>query len=397
MIDITTLFVALVLAGMLIAAILAIVSRGTDTSLTYWAAGYGINSLAFALLAMRGMVPDLFSVVLANSMIACSYALYVYGLLKFLQQSVNPLVIWGPVLTVVITFPFFAESVATRIFIIGLVNAYQSFLIFRLLLSNSHRLQGRGKIILAVTFAAGGLIALSRPVALTLGLLEVASVNSPGAFQNLTFLTVLLINIAIAMGLVLMLKEQAEYATSAIARTDDLTGLPNRRSIYERINTMMLNNGNANANAKGQQFGALLLIDLDNFKTINDQHGHAMGDELLRQTASRLSECITTKDTVARLGGDEFVVLLSELSDDRRTALALATERTQQIREKLDEHYTLRHDIVHHCPGSIGLAIFEPGMKDRETFLRQADHAMYDSKKRNKLKPVTDDQSCRQK
>ena len=384
MIDITTVFIVVVLMGALIATILAIVGKGIDDSLIYWATSYGINSVAFLLLAFRGQIPDLYSVILANIMIASSYALYAYGLSKYLNQTINLLLLWGPVLIVTLLFPFLSESMAIRIHIIVIVNAYQSLLLLVLLVRNANRLEGRGKFILASAFAIGGVIALSRPFALSLGIVEIASINSPGTFQSLTFLTLLLINVATALGLVLMLKEQAENRTSIMARTDELTGLPNRRSIYERITKMLA------ANDKNKRFGALLLIDLDNFKIVNDQHGHAMGDELLRQAANRISECMTEKDTAARLGGDEFVVLLSDLAGDRESAINIATERANLIREKLNPGFLLRQDIVHQCPGSVGVAILEPGAIDRESLMREADQAMYNDKAGNKAGSISE-------
>jgi diguanylate cyclase (GGDEF)-like protein len=379
LIDINTLFVVIVLIGILIAAILAIVGKGANTNLLFWAAGFGINSIAFALLAMRGLIPDLYSVWLANVMIATSFAFYAFGLMRFLNQFSNPLLVWGPVLIVAIGFSFLSENLAARILVMGLVNAYQSLLILTLLICNVSRLNGRGKFILAAAFAAGVVIALSRPFALAFDLLHITSVDSPGAFQNLTFLAILLINIAIALGLVLMQKEDAEAATFAMARTDDLTGLPNRRSLYEQISSVLVNS------EKKRFYGALLLIDLDNFKAINDQHGHSIGDELLQQAAGRMLSCIDGNSSVARLGGDEFVVLLPDLAHDRVSATRVAVEKIALLRDRLYQDYLLGDDIIHHCPGSIGLAILDPGKTDRETLLREADQDMYRAKIVSKL------------
>lgn len=267
--------------------------------------------------------------------------------------------------------PFFSDNVAARILIIGIVNAYQSLLILYFLVRNTERLTGRGKYILAAAFAAGGVIALSRPFALVTNLVEITAINSAGGFQSLTFLTMLLINCAIALGLVLMLREQAEHAISTMARTDDLTALPNRRDIYEQINKALTRT------KKNHMFGALILIDLDNFKTINDKYGHDIGDKLLRQAANRICAALTSKDAAARLGGDEFVVLLKNLSDKPDSARAIAIERVTQLHKNLDTDYEIDDLTIHGCTGSIGLALFEPGKHNREELLREADQAMY--------------------
>lgn len=359
---------------MVIAAILTLVGWGVDSSLLYWAAGFGVNSMAYVLIALRDQIPDLLSVLLANMLIASTYAIFAYGLTKFLNRSISPLVIWAPVLIIFTAYPFLAQNVEARIIVGGMVNALQVALLLTLLIYNNSRVVGRGKYILMTAFLAGVVITLTRPVAVSAGFAEISAVNSQGLLQTLTFLPMMLINVAVALGLVLMQKEHAEAATSAIARLDELTGLPNRRSIYERISQSMLES------EKKQTFGALLLIDLDNFKTVNDQYGHALGDDLLCQAADLIRECMTDKDTAARLGGDEFVVLLTELAEDRESAIEKAMQRAGQIRRKLDHDYQLNQEIVHCCSGSIGLAIFEPGMKDRETVLRQADQAMYRAK-----------------
>lgn len=98
---------AIILTGLLIAAVLTIVGTGVDNSLLYWATGYAINSMAFVLLASRGSIPDLFSVLLANILIASAYAFYAYGLFRFLKKTMHPLVLWGPVFVVAILFPVF--------------------------------------------------------------------------------------------------------------------------------------------------------------------------------------------------------------------------------------------------------------------------------------------------
>ena len=113
--------------------------------------------------------------------------------------------------------------------------------------------------------------------------------------------------------------KQAEDKIRMLAFFDHLTNLPNRRLLLDRLKQAMM------ASSRSQKYGALLFIDLDNFKTLNDTLGHAMGDLLLKQVAQRMTTCIRTEDTVARLGGDEFVVMLVNLSLNKEEA-AIQTE-----------------------------------------------------------------------
>jgi diguanylate cyclase (GGDEF)-like protein len=171
-----------------------------------------------------------------------------------------------------------------------------------------------------------------------------------------------------------------------LAFYDSLTGLPNRRLLDDRL-AMALAAGHRRAAS-----GALLLLDLDNFKPLNDRHGHAAGDLLLQEVARRLQNCVRETDTVARLGGDEFIILLPALAGDAAQARGRALEIAGQIRRALEQPFLLRPDpsappIEHRCPCSIGLTLLAPDETNHATIFKRADIAMYDAKKsgRNRI------------
>lgn len=120
---------------------------------------------------------------------------------------------------------------------------------------------------------------------------------------------------------------------------------------------------------------ALLFLDVDHFKRVNDSLGHDMGDALLRQVAERLRDCVRESDTIARLGGDEFTLILGSLNDG-----ACAGTIAQKILAKLAEPFMLG-DQPSHVSGSIGITLFPADASDAEGLLRNADQAMYGSKK----------------
>ena len=166
-----------------------------------------------------------------------------------------------------------------------------------------------------------------------------------------------------------------------LAFYDSLTGLPNRRLLMDRLHQAF-----ATSSRTGRR-GALLIIDLDNFKTLNDTLGHDFGDLLLKQAAQRLEYCVREDDTVARLGGDEFVVLLEELNTDPLEAAAQTEAVGDKIRAALNQPYQLAtHE--HRSTSSIGAAIFSDHDQSQEDMLKQADIAMYQAKKagRNTLR-----------
>jgi diguanylate cyclase (GGDEF)-like protein/PAS domain S-box-containing protein len=162
-------------------------------------------------------------------------------------------------------------------------------------------------------------------------------------------------------------------AIHRLAYYDVLTGLPNRRLMTERLDAMV-----ASANA-GRGLGAVLYIDLDNFKHVNDARGHATGDALLRHTAKSLAHVVRKGDTVARMGGDEFVVLLDGLGTDPAAAQAAALSVSDKIRAALADDVVI-DDQNYHSTASIGVALpTRPGQSVAD-LLRDADLAMYHAK-----------------
>ena len=158
-----------------------------------------------------------------------------------------------------------------------------------------------------------------------------------------------------------------------LAFYDPLTGLPNRRLLRDRLKSAL-----ASSHRSGRQ-GALLFIDLDNFKTLNDTLGHDMGDLLLQQVARRLESCVREGDTVARLGGDEFVVMLEDLSEQALDAAAQTEFIGDKILVALNQSYRLAtHDF--HSTASIGATLFNGHEQSIEELLKQADIAMYQAK-----------------
>jgi diguanylate cyclase (GGDEF)-like protein/PAS domain S-box-containing protein len=167
--------------------------------------------------------------------------------------------------------------------------------------------------------------------------------------------------------------KNAENEIKRLAFYDPLTGLPNRRMLLDRLR-QTLRSGRRN----GRKC-ALLFIDLDNFKTLNDTLGHHTGDLLLQEVARRLILCLRESDTAARIGGDEFVVIVDNLSPDTEEAAAQAKAIAEKILTETSEPYMLNH---HGCPStaSIGITVFGEGKQSTSEILQQADIAMYQAK-----------------
>ncbi|ADE11899.1 EAL domain-containing protein [Sideroxydans lithotrophicus] len=176
-------------------------------------------------------------------------------------------------------------------------------------------------------------------------------------------------------------RKRAEEEIKSLAFYDPLTHLPNRRLLVDRLQHAL-----ASSTRSGRE-GALLFIDLDNFKTLNDTLGHDIGDLLLQQVALRLASCVREGDTVARLGGDEFVVMLEELSEQTLEAAAQTESIGEKILLTLNQPYLLAAHEYRNSP-SIGATLFGNKPQSIEELLKQADIAMYQAKKagRNTLR-----------
>jgi diguanylate cyclase (GGDEF)-like protein len=154
-----------------------------------------------------------------------------------------------------------------------------------------------------------------------------------------------------------------------LAFYDVLTGLPNRRLLQDRLqHAIAVNQRNGNG-------GAVLFIDLDEFKKLNDTHGHEKGDALLKQVASRLKEVVRESDTVARLGGDEFVVMLENLDNKTDTVTEKVNRAANEILACLSQPYQL-DNLSYYCTPSIGVAMFGIHGNTNDTLLRHADIAV---------------------
>ena len=178
-------------------------------------------------------------------------------------------------------------------------------------------------------------------------------------------------------------RKKAEEQIRSLAFYDTLTKLPNRRLLQDRFSQVL------SACRRNNRYAALMFIDLDNFKPLNDEYGHDVGDILLVEVARRINSCVREVDTVARFGGDEFVVMLSELDTDKAVSTARAGAIAEKIRRILGEVYRLTvpkqgesesREVEHRCTACIGVVLFNNHGASQENLIRLADSAMYQAK-----------------
>lgn len=172
-------------------------------------------------------------------------------------------------------------------------------------------------------------------------------------------------------------RKRIESQIEHLAYHDQLTGLPNRSLLLARLRQELA------ASRRHSRFGAVMFVDLDQFKQINDVHGHTAGDEVLKEVATRLRYFLRQEDTVARFGGDEFVIVLAELSADQETAGSLAFSVAEKIRVALERPVRISGQD-HLTTASIGVSLFPKQDEDVDDLIREADIAMYRAKDRGR-------------
>ncbi len=177
-------------------------------------------------------------------------------------------------------------------------------------------------------------------------------------------------------------RKELEEQIRQLAFFDPLTSLPNRRLLHDRLNRAM------EASKRSGRYCAVMFSDMDNFKPLNDTHGHEVGDLLLIEAANRLASCVRAVDTVARFGGDEFVIMICELTADRNESIEQARAVAEKIRLALARPYILEaqdeygstRTIEHRCSASIGITLFIDHQTSFADILKEADLAMYAAK-----------------
>lgn len=177
-------------------------------------------------------------------------------------------------------------------------------------------------------------------------------------------------------------RKRLEQQMHDLAFYDVLTGLPNRRLLLDRLSQALV------TCVRTRQHGALMFLDLDHFKVLNDLHGHDIGDQMLVKVGRRLRECLREQDSAARFGGDEFVVMLEGLSMDIEEAVLQAEAVAEKIRLTLSRPYLLHRtgvsgeaeELVHRCSSSIGITVFRDHGEEIDQLLKWTDMAMYRAK-----------------
>lgn len=321
LLDNRTLLFSLVMISGLMALSLAFVSRGdARDGLRTWAGAMGLESLAWALISVRGLIPDAASVLVPNLLLVAAYAMKLAAVYEYRRL---PWPRWRCLLPIALMFVVMVsleyEDFRGRLIYGGLIYGAQMLMMAQVLHTDIKSREGRAWWLLFGATVAMLPILVLRTLAAVFGADHFATVEgavAPNTIQMVVFVCVIALDILGSLGFVLMEKERSDLEFRSLAMTDFLTRVLNRRAFSERAEQEM---------ALAQRTGlplALLMIDVDHFKQVNDEHGHAAGDAVLVEVARVIGAGIRKQDTLGRYGGEEFGVLLP--STDQAGALVVA-------------------------------------------------------------------------
>jgi diguanylate cyclase (GGDEF)-like protein len=342
-----------------------------------WAVAILLETLVWLVADARGTFPDLITIVIAHGLQAASYAMMLAAICEFQQRRAPNWQYFAPVAVTLVMAAILVDDIRGRFIWGSLIFIFQLLFIARALLSGQDirdvrawRLLFGGAVMLMVVMSLRVVTALA-------GHGEIAQITNNAALQPvqvMAFVAVMAASLLGSIGFVLMVKERSDREIMLLAMTDSLTQIPNRRALMEQSE-------HALARRSGLPL-ALLMIDVDHFKRINDVHGHPAGDEVLRKVAVRLRERVRGQDMLGRYGGEEFCVIVPDTDISGALRLAESLRETIVSTPFSTECGELSISV------SIGIAFCSANVtRALKDVLAEADSALYTAKKtgRNKV------------
>jgi diguanylate cyclase (GGDEF)-like protein len=369
--DVNTLFLVTIYVEAILGLLLlfAWAQNTAITAVAWWGFAHLLRAASVTLFGLYGSVSDLISIDFANAILFTSFAVTWTGSRLFdHREPQSTFVHRRRALAVACGIPGFTDSLDLRVLLSsGIITAYTWAAAFEFWRGRGEPLVSRWPAIFML-FAHGALYLLRTPLGDLLPWLTRSNPLLESVWLSALSFEALLFTIAIAFILLAMAKERAEHRQKTAAMIDPLTGISNRRAFLEEGEEHL------NRQVNEPRPTAVMLLDLDNFKSINDRYGHAIGDRVLEIFAEVASSCLRRIDLFGRLGGEEFAALLHDTTRERALAVA------EQIRSS----FAAATRVVEGRPVdgtvSIGVVIAYDAVLDLSALLAQADHALYRAK-----------------
>ena len=373
--DVNTLFLVTIYVEAILGLLLlfAWVQNTHIQAVAWWGSADLMRAGSVVLFGMHGSVSDAISIDLANALLFLSFAVTWTGARVFDGRPVLPMyLVAGSVAWLIVAHLPVLDALDLRFLVAsGIITTYTWLTAYEFWRGRSEPLVSRWPAIFML-FAHGALFLLRTPLFAILPWSTASEVIGSVWITVLSF-EALLFTIAIAFILLAMAKERTEYRQRTAAMIDPLTGIANRRSFLQDGADM------AKRHTSSSRSTAVLLIDLDNFKSINDRFGHAIGDRVLQVFAEAAKGAIRSTDLLGRLGGEEFAAVLYDVGRDKAVAQAERIRATfAEMASEVDGRPAVAATV------SIGIALSQDQSLDMSALLAQADQALYCAKERGR-------------
>ncbi len=366
LIDSRTLFAPIIaecLALFLATGLLAYRSESNRSGLGWLAAALGLMACAFGLIALRGIVHPLLSVWFANICIAAATTMGTLAIASFQKLHLPAALIWGPALVIAVSFLLFLNDITIRLSVATLVHVVQNAFTMSLIWKARQRIPGVGKyLVLGGTLINSSVLVL-RVLSSLAGLDAIHEITDSTVSQGIVYFSIFITLNLSPVGYILMDKETDDQRYRHLALRDRLTQCWNRAYLEQTALAEM---------ERFKRYGspiAMVILDIDLFKSVNDKFGHATGDKVLKGFAHIARTCIRNTDVLARWGGEEFIVLLPS------SGLPAAACIAERIRQAV---------IAQSIAGiqlsvSAGYAVCNPD-ETWDAWFQRADNALYRAK-----------------
>jgi diguanylate cyclase (GGDEF)-like protein len=373
--DVNTLFLVTIYVESILGLLLlfAWVQNSSTYAVAWWGSAHLLRAGSITLFGMYGQIPDIFTIDLANAIRLTSFAVTWTGARVFDGRSPEPVgLMAGAAFWLFMSrLPAVAESTEFRTFVSAFIIAGYTWL------TCAEFWRGRGEPLVSrlpaifMLFAHGALFLLRTPLSAMLPWSPTSPVFG-SVWLTVLSSEALLFTISIAFILLAMAKERTALRHKTDSMVDPLTGVSNRRGFLAECETVTARQ------AEKPQLAAVLLMDLDNFKSINDRFGHAMGDKVLQIFAETAANSVRPSDFVGRLGGEEFAAVLHNVGRERALAIA------ERMRVAFAEATGMIDGKAIAATLSIGVVFSDERVFDVPQLLAQADEALYRAKERGR-------------
>ena len=379
-----TMLAMIIASSLMMAASMAVVGWGRRRDgLGRWAAALLVNAIGHLLIMLRGLIPDVLSIVVGNLMLSSVFVGMIAAVYQFQGRPVRWPLLLAPPLLVLVFVSVFIDNFPARVSFVGLVIGLQAVWALLAALSHRHATVGRGQWLLvagllleAVVLGVRALVAISTHS-------EATNILQSSALQTLTFLATFSVVLVSSVGFVFMSRDRADENNRVLAALDALTGVANRRSLIAALDRDV---------ARAQRMRepmALMMVDIDHFKDVNDRYGHPAGDRVLCSVVNVLRQRVRAQDLVGRYGGEEFMVLLPD------TGLVGAEQLARELCKAVEESRCPADGVP--GPGiavTVSIGVFGGRLESGDSWdmlIAAADRALYQAKNngRNRVEVAT--------